>query len=218
MVVALVALFVAMSGVGYAAATIGSGQIKNNSVRGKDIRNSSVTGKDVKNNGLTGSDVKNLKGGDVTNESLTGKDVDESTLGKVPAAAGADRAGVAGSLTGRQKVVFRGVGTTASRTIYDDGKLTLKASCDATGSLSVVANTKVNHASLSAYGNASADVSDEDFLTSETDVNVSSDTEERDLAYSTPGGDIVNMQYSSAENGAFGVTNGCAFTAIVDSL
>jgi hypothetical protein len=50
LVISLIALFVALGGVGYAAATIGSGQIKNNSVRGKDIRNRTIASKDVKKN------------------------------------------------------------------------------------------------------------------------------------------------------------------------
>src|SRR3954451_13753653 len=76
--ISLLALFVSLGGVGYAAATIGSAQIKNNSIRGKDIRNSTITGKDVKNNSLTGSDVR------------------ESRLGKVPSATSADTAKLSG--------------------------------------------------------------------------------------------------------------------------
>jgi hypothetical protein len=45
--VAFVALFVALGGVGYAAATIGSAQIKNNSVRSKDIRNGTIVSRDI---------------------------------------------------------------------------------------------------------------------------------------------------------------------------
>ena len=81
---ALIALFIALGGTGYAAATIGSGQIKNNSIRGKDVRNSNLTGKDVKRNSLTGSDIA------------------ESRLGKVRRATRADTAGnatVANALT-----------------------------------------------------------------------------------------------------------------------
>jgi hypothetical protein len=94
MIVACVALFVALGGVGYAAATIGSAQIKNNSVQGKDIKNSTITGRDVKNSSLTGSDIKNssLAGRDVKNDSLSGSDILESSLGKVPAASSADNA------------------------------------------------------------------------------------------------------------------------------
>jgi hypothetical protein len=47
LVVSMVALFVALGGVGYAATTIGSAQIKNNSVRGKDIRNGTIVSKDI---------------------------------------------------------------------------------------------------------------------------------------------------------------------------
>ena len=64
MIVAVVALFVAMGGVGYAASVIGSAAVKNNSLRSIDIRN----------------------------ETLKGQDVNEATLGKVPSAASADSA------------------------------------------------------------------------------------------------------------------------------
>src|SRR3954447_24257382 len=74
MIVALISLFVALGGVGYAAATIGSSQIKNNSVRGKDIRNRTITRKDVKKNTLGGTTIK------------------ESSLKQVPDAAHADNA------------------------------------------------------------------------------------------------------------------------------
>jgi len=47
MAVACTALFMALGGVGYAAATIGSAQIKNNSVQGKDIKNSTIKSKDI---------------------------------------------------------------------------------------------------------------------------------------------------------------------------
>ena len=76
MVVAFVALFVALGGVGYAAATIGSAQIKNNSVQSKDIRNNDVRGRDVRNDSLTGADVL------------------EARLAKVPSASTADSASI----------------------------------------------------------------------------------------------------------------------------
>lgn len=46
-IVAYLALFVAIGGTGYAAATIGSAQIKNGSIRGKDIRRGTITGREV---------------------------------------------------------------------------------------------------------------------------------------------------------------------------
>jgi len=82
-VLAMVALFVSLGGISYAAATIGSSEIENNSIKSKDIRNKTVTGKDVRANALGGGAIK------------------ESTLGKVPSAAQADTAGNAASVDGR---------------------------------------------------------------------------------------------------------------------
>jgi hypothetical protein len=64
MVVALIALFLAAGGVGYAASTI----------NGKNLKNRSVAGKKLKKNTLTGTEIK------------------ESKLGKVPKAKNADTA------------------------------------------------------------------------------------------------------------------------------
>jgi len=65
LIISVIALVVAMSGVGYALV-----------ITGNDVKNSSLTGKDVKKSSLTGTDVKD--------ESLTGADVVESSLGTVP--------------------------------------------------------------------------------------------------------------------------------------
>jgi hypothetical protein len=72
LVIACLALFVALGGVGYAAATIGSAAIVDNSIRSKDVRNNNLRGKDVRANTLKGTDIN------------------ESSLGKVPSAANAD--------------------------------------------------------------------------------------------------------------------------------
>lgn len=58
MVVAVIALFVALGGVGYAAATIGSADVKNNSLRSKDIRNRTLRGKDVRSSSLGAKQIK----------------------------------------------------------------------------------------------------------------------------------------------------------------
>lgn len=47
MVVASLSLFVSLGGIGYAAATIGSAQLKNNSVRSADVRNGTLASKDI---------------------------------------------------------------------------------------------------------------------------------------------------------------------------
>jgi len=67
MVVALISLFVALSGVAYAANTVGSGDVIDNSLLSQDLKD--------------GFAVKSV---DVVNDSLTGADIAESTLGKVP--------------------------------------------------------------------------------------------------------------------------------------
>jgi hypothetical protein len=58
LVVAVLALVVAMAGTSYAATQIGSAQIKNNSVKGKDVKDGNLTGKDVKDKSLTGADIQ----------------------------------------------------------------------------------------------------------------------------------------------------------------
>ena len=72
--IAMVALFVALGGVSYAAATI----------NGKDIKNKSIAGKKLKNKAVTAGKVKN--------DTLTGVQINESTLSQVPAAVQADNA------------------------------------------------------------------------------------------------------------------------------
>ena len=69
MLTALLALFVALGGSAYAAATIGSRDIKtgavgtraiaNNTIRSADIRNGVVASQDVKDNSLTNADIDN---------------------------------------------------------------------------------------------------------------------------------------------------------------
>jgi hypothetical protein len=58
MAVALLALFVALGGVGYAAATIDSADIKDNTVGGKDVRNGTLRNWDVAPNALDGSRIR----------------------------------------------------------------------------------------------------------------------------------------------------------------
>jgi hypothetical protein len=56
--VALIALVFAMGGTAYAAAKVGSRDIKNGSVRTKDIKNDSVISRDVDNGSLRSIDVR----------------------------------------------------------------------------------------------------------------------------------------------------------------
>ena len=58
MAVALVALVAALGGTSYAAITVTSSNVRNNSLTGTDIRNSSITGADVRNRTLTANDFR----------------------------------------------------------------------------------------------------------------------------------------------------------------
>jgi len=110
LVIACLALFVSLGGVGYAAATgsIGSREVRNNSIRSKDVRNNGLSGRDIANASLSGADVKNgrLLGVDIEDQSITGRDVDEHTLGPVPAAEAAAFAVSARDLGGIRVVPF----------------------------------------------------------------------------------------------------------------
>jgi hypothetical protein len=110
MVVALLALFLSLGGVSYGVATgsIGSRDIKNNTVRGKDVRNRGLSGIDIKHNSLGGAQVK------------------ENELGKVPSAASADssaRAQDAQSLGGSPASAFARSGAEAVHVVGAPGEI-----------------------------------------------------------------------------------------------
>ena len=82
-VVAYLALFLALAGGAVAAATIGSGDVVNNSLKSADLKNAAgVKGADVKQSSLRGPDVRNgnVGGPQVAADSLTGADVNEPSL------------------------------------------------------------------------------------------------------------------------------------------
>jgi hypothetical protein len=58
LVISVLALFVALGGVGYAAATINGADIKNKSIAGKKLKNKAITGAKIKGSAVTGSKVK----------------------------------------------------------------------------------------------------------------------------------------------------------------
>lgn len=225
MVVAVVALFVAMGGVGYAAATISSGQIVNNSVRGKDIRNSTILGKDVGKNTLTGSDVA------------------ESKLGKVPSSAKADSASTAANAAATDgvslaSVNFRAPKGTAATEFFNQGGLKLIGTCSAGGDLNVVANSTVNDAAITVGTIDNSTTTDSGGDTGPTDTPAYRDDDDFDLAqnvsafpgggaddsaqgslvYANPNGQNVSVTFRNEEDAdALGSANDCFFngTAII---
>lgn len=83
-----VALLLALSGTAYAAATIGSRQVTNNSLQSVDLKdNAAVKSADVRDADLAGGGLGNedlasgsVDGSKVTDDALTGQDVNERTL------------------------------------------------------------------------------------------------------------------------------------------
>ncbi len=78
MVIACIALFVALSGVAYAAATIGSEDIVNGSIRNRDFKDGTLRGNEAKRDGFGGGAIKE--------RSLDPAELDASKLGKVNSA------------------------------------------------------------------------------------------------------------------------------------
>ncbi len=145
LVIACISLFVALGGVGYAAATgsIDGREIKNNSVASKDIKNNSVAGGDIKQGSVTGSDIAEQKLGKVPSAAVADS---AATAGqakqadRAQSAATADRANTANSAGTANTVggfTFRKVAflsaVNQSLEIYDDGIIDITASCSNVG-------------------------------------------------------------------------------------
>ena len=82
-VLAILAFFgVLAGGTAYAANTIGSSDVIDESLQSQDIKNGEVHSLDIGNNHVQSADVKNetLTGDDIAANSLEGADIDESTL------------------------------------------------------------------------------------------------------------------------------------------
>jgi hypothetical protein len=136
MIVALIALFVSLSGVSYGVATgfIDSREIKNNEVRSIDIRNNEIRTKDLRNNEVRGIDIRNstVQGRDIALNTVTGEDVKEDTLQKVPSALLADSATKADSAdsVSTERVVDETMTRGApDKVLVTQGPLTLYARC-----------------------------------------------------------------------------------------
>jgi hypothetical protein len=118
-VTSTLALFIALGGGAYAAATLPA-----NSVGAKQIKKGSVERVKIKNNAVDGSKV--------LDNALTGDDIKESTLAKVPFSAVADNAGNAthaALAAGLDKITYRGAtgsapasADTAATAVCDPGQ------------------------------------------------------------------------------------------------
>lgn len=134
MIVAIVALFLALGGVGYTASrlprgSVGAPQLRDGAVRETKLAAGAVTSGKVRDGSLTAADLK------------------LETLGKVPLAASADRAAVADAVAGQQ---VRGVASTVglgarSRVVGGDPGLEVHADCGPTGTLRLFAASTLDH-------------------------------------------------------------------------
>jgi hypothetical protein len=82
LVIACLALFVALSGVAYAAATIGSDDIIDGSIRNRDFKDGTLRGNEAKRDGFGGGAIKE--------STLDPSKLDAKKIGKVNSAAAAD--------------------------------------------------------------------------------------------------------------------------------
>jgi hypothetical protein len=145
LVIALIALFISLSGVAYGVATgsIDSREIKDNTVRSRDLRNNDIRTKDLRNNEIRGRDLRNstVQGRDVALNTLTGDDINESRLGKVASATAADTAASAtsagnantvGGLAVR-KFFAKQPANTAATEVFRGDTFIIRAGCNALG-------------------------------------------------------------------------------------
>jgi hypothetical protein len=167
LIVALLALFVSLSGVSYGVATgfIDSREIKNNEVRSVDLRNNQIRTRDLRNNDVRGIDIRNstVRGRDIALNTVTGEDVNEATLQKVPSALLADSATTAttaGSVSSLKVIPVRTVAVGADPVVLaSHGPLTFSGEC-ATGSVArlTVSTTEPNSAAAGEPGTVTPDV------------------------------------------------------------
>jgi hypothetical protein len=120
-VTATLALVLALGGGAYAAATIDSGDVVDDSLRSRDIKDATLAGRDIHDGAVGGSDVRDGSLGtkDVANGSLVGRDVADEALTSGDVASLADSRGVLKLNAGD------------SETLLQKGPFSLVASCQA---------------------------------------------------------------------------------------
>jgi hypothetical protein len=226
MVIALIALFVSLSGVSYGVATgfIDSREIKNNEVRSRDIRNNEIRTRDLRNNEVRGIDIRNstIQSQDIALNAVTGNDVKEDTLQKVPSAATADTATSAGSVNGVQpvRIAFAGETGGSFTDVVTVAGLTLQARCaPVTGDLEVQASTSVPNGEISSNFDAMP-TTNLDFDPGETvAIATVNDSQLGQATYAGSDGRVVTFQALGVHenNGVRGTTNDCGFFGVAEA-
>lgn len=221
MIVAMVALFIALSGGAYASVAINqvrSVHIKNGEVKAVDLATNAVTAAKLKANAVNGSKV--------ADDSLTGADINEASLAGVPAAASA------GGVTPK-KIFFQGSGAApvTDVEILNLGGLRLLASCAAPAALTLRAATTVGSAvvksqivaSQTTYTDAAPAgdnrggdqlLQDDQFDIGNLfevldDATTGSDGVTARVTYVAPGGSVVEANVSAEEGTLLGTAGTC---------
>jgi hypothetical protein len=227
LVIALLALFVSLSGVSYGVATgfIDSREIKNNEVRSIDIRNNQVRSIDLRNNEVRGRDIRNstIQSRDIAINAITGDDVKEDTLGKVPSALLADSATSADSVGGvtMRRIAYSAEAGTGFTEVLNVGGLKLEASCNAGPVLQVRGNPEAPNAEISSVFNRGVPYEfDLDFDPGDNTL-VSTDSAPGPGLISFAGSDgrvvTIHAQPVQDLNGVRGTTNDCGFFGVAEA-
>jgi hypothetical protein len=235
MVIALIALFVSLSGVSYGVATgfIDSREIKNNEIRSIDIRNNEIRTRDLRNNEVRGIDVRNstIQSRDIAINGVTGEDVKEDTLQKVPSALLADAATKATSADDVGGVTMRRISYSAEQTVAPGdftevlnlGGLKLEARCNNGPVLQVRANPEAANSEISWVFNHGATApfeSDFDFNPGDDAPVVNDAAPGPDLiSFASSDGRVVTVHAQAVQNpnDVRGTTDDCGFFGVAEA-
>ena len=234
LIIALIALFVSLSGVSYGVATgfIDSREIKNNEVRSLDIRNNEIRTRDLRNNEIRGIDIRNstVQSRDIAINAVTGEDVKEETLQKVPSALLADSANSAataaaadtvGGVTLRKIAYSAEIGSDFVE-ILNVGGLRLEARCENAGTPAIVvrATPAVPNSELRAEfpGSGFPETDLPDFDGGAFIMDGTNDSFAR-VEYAGADGRVVSVQGFTRldSNGVRGTTNDCGFFGVAQA-
>jgi hypothetical protein len=230
MVIALIALFVSLSGVSYGVATgfIDSREIKNNEVRSLDIRNNEIRTRDLRNNEVRGIDIRNstVQSRDIAINGVTGEDVKEDTLAKVPSALLADTATKAtsaddvGGVTMR-RIAYSGAAGSDFVEVLNVGGLRLEARCSNGPVLQVRANPEAANAELSwVFNTVTPYAFDLDFDPGDNTLVVDDANPGPGLiSFAGSDGRIVTIHAQPVQdlNGIRGTTDDCGFFGVAEA-
>ena len=115
-VIATLALFLALGGTAYAAGTIGSGAIIDNSIRSEDIRNGAVKSIDVSNGTIASGDILDgtVASGDILDDTIVSGDISDGTIAAADMASGVIAPRLFGNFNGDDGSLVRGQGIQSS--------------------------------------------------------------------------------------------------------